>query len=66
MTSIKEQNCFVQKSQVSKAPTNRSNNRNHKGPLGLNKPGFSKAITRLEALAGLLQVPPPLKTLDVI
>ena len=55
MTSIRRQDCPVQRSQVSKAFTNlsfnKSNNGDHKDPLESNKPGLFKAPTRFKAFA---------------
>ena len=44
MTSVQEQGWLAQRGQASKIPTNRFNNRDHKDPLGSNKPEPSKAL----------------------
>ena len=50
MTSIRGQSCLGQRSQASKAPTrsssNKSDNKNHINPLGLNKLRRPKALLR--------------------
>ena len=58
MTLIKRRDCFIQKAPAIKTSigflSNRFDNKNHKDPLGSNKPKLSKAFTRFEALAGPL------------
>ena len=44
MTLVQGQKRPVQKGQASEAPTDRSNNRDHKNPLELNEPRLFKAL----------------------
>ena len=44
MTSIQGQEWPTQRGQASEAPTDRSNNKDHKNPLGSNRFGLSKAL----------------------
>ncbi len=57
MTLVRGQGRPVQRDQASKTPTgpfssNKSDNRDHKDPLGSNEPGPSKAPAGSKALAG--------------
>ncbi len=57
MTSVRERSRPARRGQASKAPTgplssNKSNNGDHKDPLGSNKLGPSEAPTRPEILVG--------------
>ena len=62
MTSVQRRRRFVYRGQAPKVPigptSNRSNNEDHKDPLGSNKPGPSEAPTRpFKAPAGAHQAP---------
>ncbi len=60
MTSVRGRDRLARRDQTSKAPTGPpSSNRDHKNPLGSDKPGPSKALTGApETPPGLLQAPP--------
>ena len=66
MTSIREQSCFIQKSQAFEAPINRFNDRDYKDPLRLNKSRSSKAPTKSEAFAGPSWAPLPPEAPDIV
>ncbi len=59
MTLVRGQGYLARKGQASEAPTDQSNDGNHKDSLGSNKPGPSEASTGSEAPAGPPQAPPP-------
>ncbi len=59
MTSVRGRGRPVWRGQASKAPTDWSNNGDHKNSLGSNKPGPSEAPIRSEAPARPPHAPPP-------